>query len=509
MSIRGFNKKLFLLYCLLSQGVAKANWQSLYEEFEVSDNKNLYLYPIDVNVSYTANLSTRFKAADKKNNPDSRNTLLTRFADDKSRHLQSFFNQGFRVDAGILMTGYGFAKKFYCFPRFGFIYQHLFFNMKLKENGSSDDAILYFSPITNPTSTFEIAPRIGIGLSYLSIPREYYSKLEKEQVGTDENGHPKYKLKNDEPIDNFLYDGIDLSLLYELIFRLRFVPEWSIFATVGGMWHPLLFKKGIFKGKSESSLEKDSLDEKKYNYLKLTDGGFGIFGASLGFNYNFAPALEQPEWYNKILRNNDKKFRFRLEGIFGARDKYRREEFDNSKNGSNEKLNYVTARGKECIVGGNLKTLFQFSNSQAFGFCLGSIADYARREEIKALPSTAEYVNIHIGLVHDFIYNKLILSNFVGFNTKKNDKLGEGKESQNTIMGRVFWEPSCLAKLNKYFFVGIGAHVGLFSAPLEYANVENFNFDDVKSKSDILKLEYLNLSLGIDWVVEPFVEYYE
>ena len=55
----------------------------------------------------------------------------------------------------------------------------------------------------------------------------------------------------------------------------------------------------------------------------------------------------------------------------------------------------------------------------------------------------------------------------------------------------------------------MGAHVGLFSAPLEYADVENFEMKDVKNKADVLKLEYLNLSLGIDWVVEPFVEYYE
>ena len=38
--MRGFNKKLFLIYLLLSQGVAKANWQSLYEEFEEFESVN-------------------------------------------------------------------------------------------------------------------------------------------------------------------------------------------------------------------------------------------------------------------------------------------------------------------------------------------------------------------------------------------------------------------------------------------------------------------------------------
>ena len=509
MSMRGFNKKLFLIYLLLSQGVAKANWQSLYEEFEEFDNKNLYMYPIDVNASYIANLSTRFKAADKIAHPNDAYTVLTNFGDKNSRCLCSFFNQGFRIDAGVLMTGYGFAKKFYCFPRLGLMYQHLFFNMKLKENGSADDFIFYFSPVTAPTATFEVVPRIGLGLSYLSMPREYYSKLQKIQDGINEDGSKKYKLENDAPINNYLYDGIDLAFLYELVFRLRFVPEWSVFATVGGVWRPLLFKKGIFKGKAESSLKKNSYEEKVYNFLKLTDGGFGTLGASLGFNYNFAPACEKPEWYNQILRNNDKKCRFRLEGIFGARDKYKREIIDNSDSGSNEESKIVIARGKECIVGGNLKTLFQFSNSQALGVGFGFIADYARKVEIKDLPSSTEYVNIHVGLVHDFIYNRLIISNFFGFNTKKNDRIGEGNESQKPIMGRIFWEPSCTVKLNRFFFVGMGAHIGLFSAPLEYEHVENFEMKDIKNKADVLKLEYLNLSLGIDWVVEPFVEYYE
>lgn len=506
----GFSKKLLLIYCLLSQGIARANWQSLYDEFEKSDNKNLYVYPIDVNVGYTINFSTRFKAVnkslDENLDPQNKKETLLKFHD-KTRHLQGFFNQGFRVDAGVLMTGYGFAKKFYCFPRLGFIYQHLFFRMKLKENGSADDFIFYFSPVTAPTATFEVAPRIGFGLSYLSMPREYYARLKKEEVGYDKDGSKKWKIKNDDPIDNYLYDGVDLAFLYELVFKLRFVPEWSIFATLGGVWRPLVFKKSIFCGKNETSLEKNSFEEKALNFLNLTDGGFGTLGATLGFNYNFAPALEQPEWYNKVLRNNDKKFRFRLEGIFGARDKYMFEEI--REKGSNSKLDIVKASGKECILGGNFKSLFQFSNSQAFGVGVGVVGDFARKEEIKYLTNNNEYVNIHIGLVHEFIYNKFILSNFLGVNTKKNDKVGEGKISHDSIVGRIFWEPSLLFKLNNYLFVGFSSHVGIFSAPLEYKEIEGFKFEDIKNKSDILKLEYFNLSLGIDWVVEPVVEYYE
>ena len=55
----------------------------------------------------------------------------------------------------------------------------------------------------------------------------------------------------------------------------------------------------------------------------------------------------------------------------------------------------------------------------------------------------------------------------------------------------------------------MGSHIGILSSPIEYSNSNNFKWEDVKNKADILKLEYLNLSLGIDWVVEPFVEYYE
>lgn len=508
MSMRGFSKKLFFISLLLSQNVTKADWLSLYEEFEKSDNKNLYTYPIDVNVSYNANFSTRFKAIDKAINEENKEGALLDFENSKKRNLQYFFNQGFRVDAGMLMTGYGFAKKFYCFPRFGLLYQHLFFRMKLKENGSADDLIFYFSPVTSPTAAFEIAPRIGIGFSYLSIPREYYSKLQKEQVGVDEDGNPKWKIKNDDPIDNFLYDGIDLAFLYELIFKFRFVPEWSFFATIGGVWHPLAFKKGIFNGKQECSLEKNSYEEKAFNYLKLTDGGFGTFGATIGFNYNFAPALEKPEWYNKVLRNNGKKFRFRLGSSFGMRSKFSREEIW-ANDGSNKKLTINKAGDLGGIIGGSFKTLFQFTNSQALGLGVEVVEDFARKEEIKDLPSTTEYVNIRFGVNHDFIYNKLILSNFIGFNTKKNDRIGEGKGPEKSIMGRFFWEPSINVKFYNSFFVGIGAHIGVSSAPLEYKDVDNMDNKDLKTKSDILKLEYLKLSLGIDWVVEPFVEYYE
>ena len=454
MCIRGFNRKIFFICFLFSQGVVKANWESLYEEYEHSDNRNLYLYPIDINGSYALNYSTRFKTIDKKVQKENKDEVLFNFDDNKKRNLNGFLNHGFRIDAGILMTGYGFAKKYYCFPRFGLIYQHLFFNMKLKDNGSADDFIFYFSPVSSPTATFEVAPRIGFGFSYLYIPREYYSKLQMEEDGVDENGSVKWKIKNDDPVDNFLYNGFDLALSYELIFKFRFVPEWTLFATVGGVWRPLLFKNGVFRGKKETDLEKDSFEQKTLNSLKLIDGGFGTIGASFGLNYNFNPALERPEWYNKILRQNDKKVRFKFEFLGSFRHKYDLENI--SEEGTDRKIEVVKANNVGGIIGGDFKTLLQFSNSQALGIGFGVVSDFARKEEVEFLPNnTKEYVNFHFGLVHNFIYNRLILENMVGINLKKGDKLGPGPEASKSSMGRLFWTPSINFKLNNFFFMAL------------------------------------------------------
>ena len=101
----------------------------------------------------------------------------------------------------------------------------------------------------------------------------------------------------------------------------------------------------------------------------------------------------------------------------------------------------------------------------------------------------------------------MILENVFGFNVKKNDKLGPGPDADKTIMGLMFWTPSINFKLTNLLFFGIGARVGVFAAPIEDENLDQAEMKDVKNKADILKFEYLNLSLGIDWVVEPVHEY--
>lgn len=507
MYIRGFKKKIFFICFLLSHSIAHANWESLYEEYEYSDNKNLYLYPIDVNVSYSANFSTGFKSIDKSIQKDDKREVLLNLDSTQKRNIRSFFNHGFRLDVGIMMTGYGFAKKFYCFPRFGLIYQHLLFNMKLKDNGTIDDILFYFSPVSSPTATFEVAPRLGIGVSFLCIPREFYSKLEKEENGTDENGNTIWKLNNDDPIDFYLYNGADLALSYDLIFKLRFVPEWTIFATIGGVWRPLLFKQGVFEGKVESSFEKNSFENKILDSLKIIEGGIGTIGATLGFNYNFQPALERPEWYNKFLRRNDNKVRFKFELLGGGRNRYGM--VDINEDGTNKKVRTITKSAFEGIIGGDFKTLLQFNNFQALGFGVGGIVDFARKNEIFHLDDELEYVNIHAGCVHEFIYNRLILENFLGINIKKGDKIGPGPEASNTILGRFFWHPSLCVKLSDIFFIGVGAHVGILAAPWENDQANNISMETLKNNNDFLKFEYLNLSLGIDWVLDPVSEYYD
>ncbi|MDR2402210.1 MAG: hypothetical protein LBD32_01970 [Cytophagales bacterium] len=508
MYIGSLSKKIFFIcFFLSSQSVVKASWESLYEEFEHSDNKNLYLYPIDGNVSYALNYSTRFKTIDKSIQTSNKNEVLFNFDGEKKRNLRGFLNHGFRVDAGVLMTGYGFAKKYFCFPRFGLIYQHLFFDMKLAENGSVDDFIFYFSPVTSPVAIFEVAPRIGFGFSYLSIPREYYSKVRKEEDGSDEQGEPLWKIKNDDPVDYFLYQGFDLAFSYDLIFKLRLVPEWTIFATVGGVWHPLLFRNGLFGGKKESDLEKNSFNEKILKSVKLIDGGLGTMGGTIGFNYNFKPALEKPEWYNKILRREDKKVRFKFEFLGGARHKYNLEKV--SEEGTNRQIEVPVENNMDGILGGDFKTLLQFSNFQALGVGIGFVNDLARKFEVKSLPNTTEYVNLHFGLMHEFIFNRLSLENMLGINLKKMDKIGPGPEANKSIMGRFFWHPSLYFNLNKFIFLGIGAHVGILSAPLENKNVDKIEMSEIKNKADILKFEYLNLSLGIELVCEPVAEYYD
>ena len=492
-----------LLFCFGSKSFA--SWKSLEEKYALTNDNNSYMYPIDISVGFTPGYMFRHRVVDKNQNPRA----------DAYKHnpkvcvYKGFWNLGFDASVGLLIPNSWCSDNFDFFPHLNLLYRYQYcLGMNLEENGYNHDFIFTLEPITKPTDLFELSPRLGIGMSLLTVPLDYYPKAKKRQVSLDENGKPVYEYEY-KKAEEYIYDGVDLTFLYDLVFRIRIIPELTIFTSLGIVYHPMLKKKTETKLK-DLDKERDYEDYVKLKSWSILDGGALFANLSIGCSYVFAPAIEKPEQFTKRLRTTVLKFPIRVYSINGLRHQYRIVKIHNKNN--NQDYEYVTKLPLEYIGGVGVQGSVQLSRHNALGLGTEIIVDMARKSELINNPTDTDnnkminnqkYANIAIKIFHSFIYNRITFDNAFGIYARGKQRQSNGETDEKNIYDLLFIQPSINVHFLRYLFIGFGARVSLFPSPLNQIDLSNLDFKKYMKECDPLRIEFFHLSFGFDYHFEP------
>lgn len=484
-----FLRTVFIFQFFISSNIY-ASWESLEEEYEKPDNYGYYMCPIEINAGYGFGATSRFYAV----NCYGESLIYTSHFDE--RPLKYFLVHNLNIDVGLVNTSAWSARHLELFPKMGFLYQHTWIPMKLKTNGSVNDFLFYLEPITNPTDVLEVMPRIGIGGAYLYVPSQYYTQVDEVMDKKEKSGWRKdYK-----DAKNFLYDGFDLCFIYELMFKIRFEAEYGMYLSLGCIYHPLLFNRKVINNKPVK-IDDDPIAKYKYNSEKLLDGGFGTYTANIGVNYNFKPAIEIPEKYNSLLIDFDPNVILDIATMHALRPKYQIRTNIRERNTS-ETSKIVVPLDRNYVGGISFQMFIHPVRHNAFGLGTDIIFDTARKYEHKdrnyATASNEEYVNVAFKMSHRFIYGLSYIENSLAVNIKHHDAYGPTKENQKTLLGLLYWTPSLNINVFKYFSIGCGLHIDIFTNKLDDQNAEKISDNDLFKRSDTLRIEYVYLKLGLN-----------
>ena len=496
-----------LLFCFGSESFA--SWKSLEEEYALTNDNNSYMYPIDVSLGFTPGYMFRHRVVDKTKNPKAEAYKHN----PKVCMYKGFGILGLDSSIGLLIPNSWCSDNLGFFPHISLLYKYQYsLGMNLEENGYNHDFIFTLEPITKPTDLFELSPRLGIGVSLLTVPLDYYPKTTKEQTSLDENGNPVYEYEY-KPAEEYIYDGVDLALLYDLVFRVRIIPELTIFTSLGIVYHPMLKKKTDEKLKTLNK-KQDYEEYVKMKSWSILDGGALFANLSIGCSYVFAPAIENPEQFTKRLRTTVLRFPIKIYSINGLRHQYRIVNINNKND--NKVYEYVTKLPLEYVGGIGIQGSAQFSRHNAFGLGAEIIVDMARKSELMNNPNKYDssknvnetlnkqkYANITLKMFHSFIYNRITFDNAVGVYIRGKQRQSNGITDEKTVCDLLFIQPSINVHFLKYLFIGFGARVSVFPSPLNQLDLKDLNFEKYMKESDLLRVEFFYLSFGFDYQFEP------
>ena len=145
---------------------------------------------------------------------------ITDPADMNTGYNQHLYLWGVRVDAGVIQLHRSIWRHFQCHPKLGGFIDI----RRLQNKGYILRGIAYISPHRDYRASWEIVPKIGIGIAYANVPFTNFEDDKKE-------GSEQEKVSNNDQPDPYRSGiGIDVSLGISL--KTRLSPHWEVSQTI-------------------------------------------------------------------------------------------------------------------------------------------------------------------------------------------------------------------------------------------------------------------------------------
>lgn len=207
--------------------------------------------------------------------------LTSPLASDDEESIQQWSSvQGINIDLGLLQIKRLVYRYFHTYPEIGLAFNYGW----LEHQGSLMGGQIYLKPQHDYQTRWEIFPRIGVGISYATIPRANFAKLPTDEQ--DDQSAPPSTEPAQEQED--YQKGRHWDLSFALVTRISIDPHWQLSPSIGFNYLPPI---------GDTQEEQQDLQE----YIVPTN-----FTASVTLGYTPNPGLiRYPSWeHNKGDRIN-------------------------------------------------------------------------------------------------------------------------------------------------------------------------------------------------------------
>jgi hypothetical protein len=329
---------------------------------------------------------------------------------------------GANVDIGVTQIRHFIWKHFHCYPKLGVAFNYGW----LEKKGYLAGGYLYLEPRYDYLATWEVSPRLGIGIVHAKIPRHKSGELASED-DTTETSH--------EILAEDIYQqGSHLDLSLTLAINISLTPHWQLSPSLGYNYMPLIANQ---RPQQEAQRPQD-------------DTALKIITAGIGLSYTPNPSIIR---YTKP-DIQDSKASSRIDiGFLNAPKKFMPSSQKNT-----------DGAGKYYYVGGVYgQASLQVSNSHALTLATEWISDGAERQ---ALKEQIKKSPLQVGLLlgHEFRWGKCLFGQQIGMHMVNND----------SEVSRVYARLGITYRLTDAWFVGLNLKA------IVRSEEENFSLNSIQ-----------------------------
>lgn len=344
---------------------------------------------------------------------------------------QSLKALGTRIDIGLTYPRKWILKHFDCYPKLGILlkYDYVTGN-KIKPKGHIAGGILYIEPNYKLAEGWEILPRIGAGIAYLTIPGVY------NPVEIDEEDEEASSLIPQDP-ESFR-EGISLNILIDILLKYRLTPNWHLYFGIGMDYLPHFSSK-----EDEDSDTNDPDTEGRINH------SIKMYTISLGGGYTF-----NPNPYAPTRKLGSQKSSIDIAYLSSFR------KADLSKTPSDEEEN------KYYYIGGlHAQWSYQFFNNQAIVVGSEWVKNYARKKELETSVKK-DYLQVSFLLGHEFLWGDLIFGQYAGIYALNNASANASSPFKN-LSNLLYLRLGLNYKITNYLGIGTNLKISVFPTSVE------------------------------------------
>jgi hypothetical protein len=397
------------------------------------------LYPLSVQLNSLSGIILPIRLQDvSKNNEVSPKPLFT---------------LGGRADVGLLYVRRWIWEHFDCYPKLGLLLKYNWItNNNVAEKGHVMGGVFYIEPNYNHLDGWEILPRAGIGMAYLTIPGGFSST-----TPTSEDEEEKQEPDSAADVDLFRQE-VDLNIILDIMLKYRLTPNWHLLFSLGLDYFPALLS---------STDDEDGLPRSKK--------AIEIYTASLGCSYTFNPSKYNPARTHRRLKSLiDVAFFSSLRQAEPSKDTTKAE-------GDQQEDKQEDQSDKYYYLGGlHIQWSYQVVNNHAIVVGSEWTKDWALKKELED-KSRKDTLQVSFMLGHEFLWGKLNFGQYLGFYALNNRNLDKRQFIFNEV---AYVRLGLNYKITDYLYVGTNLKTRILptnkdkgkSSALEYTGIDYLDF---------------------------------
>ena len=378
------------------------------------------------------------------------------------------FITGGSLDISLLYVREEIWKIFDCFPKLGLLGKYARVLVPgMNEPGYIVGGVFYLEPNYFHLKGFEIVPRIGVGVSQVYVPGDFYSGPTPEP---EEEEIHQIDPASVEP----LREGLSLNIIADLLFKFRITPRWHINFGLGADLLPDFEK---VNDSQETAVDSSGSSDPNF------DRSLKFYNVSLSCGYTFNPSDYNPE------PEPTRKSRIDLSFVSA----FRQIPLCIIPIKSNDKTEPKPFSSKEYYYIGGIHAQWTVQLARYHGLVIGTewVKDWATQ---KTLMASAGIIKTDIKasflLGHEFLWGKVVLGQYLGYYVL--NETPNLYPNASILNNRFYTQLGLIIKITDWLHVGSSIrHLLYFFAPANKNSL--LNSPPLPISSD---LEYIDFKIG-------------